>query len=398
MGAHTFGELYSKEHGGDATRKPVSDTRVWWLLNIEGKHHSQSGMVRFYNLFMEMIGLFVLGMVVSLGSFVAGPTVNIANSLALAAAVAGTYLVMARLYSDYALRRHLNPAFTIGYLFTGDVGLPGAVLYLVAQVVGAIFGGLVSGAILSEQNGGCANAGACPAGLLRATVPLPTITNSVTFGLGISQVTVICLEIFIPAIITLVLLLKEYLNTHSTVAATKHTPLHSSMEKHYKHAVKCAALATFVFIAVGHPFQVYSFNGATYVAGIASGFTASDATAFGRTHGQLAALSGTTFLTNSVFGANGAAAWALYYFGSFAGGVAAGLFAIVIMYMGFRKHGHSTYLLQMVQAKTDAEIPFVTQDASTPLLVAAQTTHTAVSDLVNPYSVNSGIASSVLVK
>jgi glycerol uptake facilitator-like aquaporin len=392
-------ELYAPQGG----RVPGSKaTRVWWLMNLEGKHHHQSWNVRLYNFLMEIIGVFVLGLVVTLGTFVAGPSVGIANGLALAAAVAGTYLVMARLYSDYPLRRHLNPAFTLGYLFTGDVGILGLVYYWIAQVLGALFSGLVVGAILSEQDGGCANAGACPAGLLRATVPLPTTVNSATFGLGISQATVICLEIFIPMLITLVLLLKEHLNTHSHKSNKK--PDLYSLQNNYKHAVKCAALATFVFVAVGHSFQVQSFNGATYLAGLFSGITASDGTAFGRTLYQLTRLSGTTFLTNSVFGPDGSAAWALYFFGPLAGAVAAGLVATVIMYIGFKNNTVAKDAQDLVRRlggkpyDSFSEMPAIAQDASTPLLVAAQTTHTAVSDLVNPYSVNSGIASSVLGK
>lgn len=382
MEAMSYGDL-KRPHGGNS-----KEARQWgpfWFLSLEGKHTPQSWPKRLYNFIMEVVGVFVLGMVASLGSFVAGPTVNVANSLALAAAIAGAYMVMSRLYSDYALRRHLNPAFTIGYLFTGDVGVFGLLYYWIAQVLGALFSGLVTGTILSEQDGGCVNAAACPAGLVRAVVPLPTTLNG-AHGLGISQTTLICLEIFIPMIITLVLLLKEHLNTRGSV------------KDNYKHATKCAALALFVFITVGHPFQVYSFNGATYLAGIFSGMTTSF---HGRSIHELATLSSTTLLANSVFGPSGGPAWALYFFGNLAGGFAAGLVGLVIMYMGFKNNTMYSDFKRLKEGKYQSihsEIPPIQEDVNTPLLVAAQTTHTAVSDLVNPYSVNSGIAASVLGK
>ena len=391
MEAESSSELFRSQ---GATSETV---RVWWLSNLTGKHRMPPWHILVYNYIMEMIGVFVLGMVVSLGTFVAGPSTNIANGLALAAAVAATYLVMTRLYSDYAVRRHLNPMFTVGYLSTGDIGIPGLFYYMTAQTLGAVFSGLTTGAILSEQTGStavdCLTSAACT--IQRATVPLPTLTND-AYGLGISLTTVVCLEIFVSMIITLVLLLREHLNTQ--IFSSKGYFKRDSAQKNYKHAVKCAALATFVFIAVGYPIQVTSFNSATYLTGLFSGILTSH---YGRQIATLATLPGTQFLANSVFGATGSAAWALYFFGPLAGAVAASMVGYVIMWLGF-KHNTVDADLRKARSKVfnrrrDYEIVGDSvEEAATPLLVAAQTTHTAVSDLVNPYSMNSAIASSVL--
>lgn len=390
MEAQSTAELYGS-HG--ARVRDVEKTTAYSMFSIVGKHANPAPHAYVYNYLMEVVMTFVLGLVVTLGWFVAGPTTSIVNGVALAAAIAGTYLVTSRVYSDYALRRHLNPGITVLRFGRRDIGVPGLFYYWSAQLIGAIFCGLVVGAILGQQNGGCATAPGCV--VQRATVPLPVTTNG-AYGFGVSLTTVICLEIFVPMIIFLVLDLAENLNTqtHYTRKKGQHVSPHK-LEKHYHHAIKCAALATFVFIAAGYPFQVGSYNGATYLAGVFSGLLTSD---YARQHGTLATLSGTDFLANSVFGTTGAAAWALYFFGSIAGAVATVIVGYAIMALGFNKNNQYDARYQRMRRGYETlgmDAPMTPEAMETPLLVAAaQTTHTSVSDLVNPYSV----ASSVLLK
>lgn len=380
MEAQSTAELYGSY--GASSRQ----MRNYSFFTMVGKHASPPPHAYLYNGFMEVVGVFVLGLVTTLGWFVAGPTTNLINGLALGAAVAGAYAVMSRIYSDYALRRHLNPGVTLVRLCRRDIGGGGALYYWACQLIGAIFCGLVVGAILSQQDGGCATSVGCV--IQRATVPLPTTTNG-AYGYGVSLTTVICGEIFFSMIIYLVLDLAENLNT----AVYRHHP--QRMEKHYHHAVKWAAGATLVLIAVGYPFQIGSYNGMTYLAGVFSGIVNAP---YGRAHEQLAYLPSTLYLANSAF--NGSAAWALYFFSSLAGGLAAAIVGGAIMYVGFQKDNQVDVRVEQARARGYEIInPGMKADiTSSPLLVASQTTHTAVSDLVNPYSVNSGIASSVLLK
>jgi glycerol uptake facilitator-like aquaporin len=363
------------------------------ILHVTGKHASPTYRQYAFNFLMETVGAFLLTMAVTLASFVAGPTQNFANGLALAVVYAGTYYLLCRLPSDYVLRRHLNPAVTAGYLWTRDIGLPGVVYYGAANLVGSIFAGLVNGAILSAQDVNCPVSPCAAGGVTRSVVPLATLDNT-AYGFGVSQITVICLEIFLPMFIVLVLLLRENLNTKMA----------EHLEKNYRHGVKYAAIATAIFVTIGYPFQIYMFNGWIYIAGLFSGVLP---TAYGRSMTTLASLPATGFLANSVWGPTGAAAWALYFFGSIAGGLAAGLVARIVMMIGFHYGSdfmcvkeHKDYRKGVVRDRDgEQSMIFSSIEAEqTPLLAAAQTTRTSVADLINPYAASSGIATSVLTK
>lgn len=387
MEAQSRDELYSTQGAVPTTN------RGWTLMSITGKHRLPPMHSFLYNMSMEAIGMFVLGLVASLANFAAGPTTNFATGLGVAAAVAGTYLLMAHIYSDYALRRHLNPGLSLVYVGLGEIGIGGLLLYWCAQVTGAIFSGLVLSAILGQQTGSgpadCLTSATCT--IQRATVPLPVTANG-AYGFGVSQTTVICFQIFIPAIIFLVQVLCEFLNTR--IFNKKGQLVQWWLVKNYQHGLKCGALALFVFTAAAYPFQLHGFNGGTYVSGVFSGIVNAP---YGRYHSTLAYLPAANFLADSAF--NGSAAWALYFFGCLAGGVAAFILSYLVMWSGFKYNSmakDAEWVRDKVKGTYLSMSPI--DEASSPLLVAAQTTHTAVADLVNPYSSKTGIASSVLLK
>jgi hypothetical protein len=275
----------------------------------------------------------------------------------------------------------------MGYLLTNDIGLLGAFYYWFAQGLGALAAGGVVGAILSQQNAGCAIP-AIGCNIARATVPLAVTTNG-AYGFGLTLVSVCCMEIFFGAIIICVQLVSQYLNTNDE---TPHA--------NYHHAVYNAAIATAFLVAIGYPFQVYSYNGATYLAGIFSGLPG--LTSFhARWFSTLTALAGITgtasdLLPNSVWGPDGGAPWALYYFGNWGAGVAGGLFAWILMWIGFLdtsldckdyKDRERNYRRDQFRST------YLRSEMNEPLLQAAQTTHTSVADLIGPYQ---GVATSVL--
>lgn len=358
-------------------------------LHLTGKHESATYRELSYNFFMEFVSTFILGMIIPIVAFTAGATTSLATGALFGAVYGIAYYVVCMLPRDHKLRCHGNPAVTLGYIFTGDVGIAGLFYYWIAQVIGAMLSGLVVGAILSNQDGGCIVAAMCV--VQRAAVPLPVTANG-AHGLGVSLTTVICMEIFIPAIIVMILLVSEYLNTN----ARKEYALISNR----RYAVRNAAIATAVFVAVGYPFQIFSFNGATYLAGLFSGALADVTTHFGRAWSNLAYLPITNFLPNSAWDGNTATA-ALYFLGPLAGAVVGGILTLVAMMLGFLKgdgykydmDGNSRYRSERPQIFGEDRL--INADMQEPLLHAAQTTHTSVADLINPYQAG-GVSKSVL--
>lgn len=360
------------------------------MLRITGKHESATNRELFYNGFMEFVSVFILGMVIPIVAFTAGPTTAFATGALFGAVYGIAYYAVCMLPRDHKLRCHANPAVTLVYLFTGDVGLGGLLYYWIAQAVGAMLSGLVVGAILSEQTGGCATSVACV--VQRATVPLPVTTNG-AHGLGISFTSVVCLEIFIPAIITMILAVSEYLNTDGSDEKL--------LISNRRWAVRNAAVATAVFAAVGYPFQVFSFNGATYLAGLFSGALADSTTHYSRAWSVLAYLPTVDFLPNSVWNGNSGTA-ALYFLGPLAGAVVGGILARIAMAAGFLKgDGYRGILGRTSRYYNDDNYRngkprigndrMINAEMQEPLLQAAQTTHTSVADLINPFSVSKSV-------
>jgi glycerol uptake facilitator-like aquaporin len=367
------------------------------MTRITGKHASASRRELVYNSFMEFVSTFLLGMIIPIVAFTAGPTTSLVTGALFGVVYGAAYYAVCMLPRDHKLRCHANPAVTLAYLFTGDVGIFGLLYYWFAQAIAAMLSGLVVGAILSNQDGGCATSVGCA--ILRATVPLPVHTNG-AHGLAVSETTVICMEIFIPAILTMILLVSEYLNTPRKKE--------NNLIQNYQTAVRNFSIALAAFVAVGYPFQIFSFNGATYLSGLFSGALADTATHYGRAWSVLAYLPGTLFLTNSVWDGNSGTA-ALYFLGPLAGAVAGGILARVAMAAGFL-NGSDGYVgvlgdgFTRTRYSRDTEwrngVPRIydgkiNSQMEEPLLHAAQTTHTSVADLINPYQAG-GVSKSVL--
>lgn len=357
-------------------------------FRITGKHAPASGRELLYNFIMEMTSVFILGFVVGLVAFTAGPTTALATAVLVGLAYGLTYYVVCQLPRDHKLRCIANPAYAVFYwLGTNDIGFAGVLYYLVAHTLGSIFSGLALRAILSEQTGGCATSAGCA--VLRATVPLAVTTNA-AYGFGVSHVTVICMEIFIPAVIALVLGLSEYLNTSSY-----------AVERNYKKATKNAAIATIIFVSAGYPFQMWSFNSSTYLTGLFSGVLLDSTTHYSRTISILATIPGTDFLLNSVWGAGGDAAWALYYFGPIAGGVTAAILFRIYGMIGFKIGSENCITGGRISMRDEkyrndrVPLRWINNEMEEPLLQASQTVHTSVADLINPYQAQN-VATSVL--
>lgn len=358
-----------------AELRPLKNRTLLWHLT--GRHDSATYRELYYNFVMEFVSVFILGMIIPIVSFTAGPTTSVVTGALFGAVYGIAYYAVCMLPRDHKLRCHANPAVTLGYLFTGDVGIPGLFYYWIPQVIGAMLSGLVVGAILSNQDGGCAVALACA--VQRATVPLPVTTNG-AHGLGVSLTTVICLEIFIPAIIVMILLVSEYLNTFGDVT------------RNYQKAIRNASIATAVFVAVGYPFQIFSFNGATYLAGLFSGALADVTTHYGRAWSNLAYLPITNFLPTSVWDGNTGTA-ALYFLGPLGGAIVGGILTLIAMSLGFIAGDNKNY--REHKPKIGSKDRIINAEMQEPLLHAAQTTHTSVADLINPYQAG-GVSKSVL--
>lgn len=368
--------------------------RTQVMTRLTGKHASATNREIVYNFFMEFVSTFLLGMIVPIVAFTAGPTTSLVTGALFGVVYGAAYYAVCMLPRDYKLRCHANPAVTLAYLFTGDVGIFGLLYYWFAQGIAAMLSGLVVGAILSNQDGGCMTSVGCA--IARATVPLPVHTNG-AYGLGVSETTVICMEIFIPAILTMILLVSEYLNTAEKTEAEEIS--------NYQTAIRNFSMALAAFVAVGYPFQIFSFNGATYLSGLFSGALADTATHYGRSWSVLAYLPGTLFLTNSVWDGNSGTA-ALYFLGPLAGAVAGGILARVAMAAGFLNGaGYEGILGGRVRRYNDKNYRdnrprlangYINSQMEEPLLHAAQTTHTSVADLINPYQAGGGVSKSVL--
>lgn len=379
IGARSTNELLQARDGG------FDESSSKWY-RITGKHGGATKRALFFGFLMEVVAVMILGTVTALASFHAGPTTSITTGVLFGVIVGFTYYLVCKLPHDDNLPRHANPGVTVGYMCTNDVGVLGVIYYLFAQVLGALAAGGVVGAILSQQDAGCPIP-AIGCNIARATVPLAVTTNG-AYGFGLTLVSVCCMEIFFGAIIVCVQLMSQYLNTNE-----------SKRRSNYHHAVRNAAIATAFFMAVGYPFQVYSYNGATYLAGIFSGLPGLT-TFHARWFSTLTALAGITgtasdLLPNSVWGPEGGVPWALYYFGSIGSGVAGGLFACILMYIGFTDMSNRRSEREQDFRKGRFRNRYLENELDEPLLQAAQTTNTSVADLISPFQGN-GVATSVL--
>ncbi|MBX9637257.1 MAG: aquaporin [Nitrosomonas sp.] len=295
---------------GPVTEKTT--TERW--LSITGKHASPTVQALLYAFMMEIFGSALFGTLVGLAKWgaysgIVGQSPLVTGfPLALVYGLAFWICTRKTFSDDYTLRRHLTGPLTLGYFLVGEIGLFGVVFYKIAQTLGALIGG----GILSTLIGGTYVAGKLP-------VPLPVTTNGAS-----SLTTAVCLEIFVPGVLVLCVLLAEFLNTNV-----------SKKEKNYSNATIYYSGLAFLLILVLSQYGSTTFSDTAYLTGLFSGFNKVNADALSiPSMGQL----NVGVYTDSVFGTGGSA-WALYVFGPWAGGLAAGLFFWALFMFAAKNEG-----------------------------------------------------------
>jgi glycerol uptake facilitator-like aquaporin len=322
---HVDGNQSTQAQPGEAD-KPVEGQSRYELYNDEGsvsfftlwiyRFFSAWGMYRppyvsqvIWAAFREVLGCTIISATVGLVAFFAVGLNVLLGGVLVAGAYYVAYTFATMLPIDETLRGHYNGAITMGYLVMSRIGVIGAIGYMVAQLVGSIFGGLLLAYSLVKYVPSFTP-------VVQSTVPLPTtlITN---FG------TIFVLEMVGAAIITLVLLIGEFVGTSSDA---------EKVGKNYKRGTTRAAFATAVFVVIGFPFQVFTYSNVAYFGGLFGNVLNLDA---GRNMADLAQLNNIITHTNSTFGtAAGQAggAWAHYFFTPMLGGVVGAMFAAAVYY------------------------------------------------------------------
>lgn len=314
-------------------------------LGLTGKHESPTWQGIAYAFTMELIGSAFLGTLVTLARWAAFGGSQLLNGFAIGLVYGIAFWITTRRpwYGEHSLRRHLSGPITLAYFFTNDIGLLGVLFYKSAHTIGSLIGG----AVLSALIGGVYVAGKLP-------VPLPVTT------LGASSLTTaVCLEIFVPAVLILIFLVNEFLNSDE-----------SKKDKNYKHATTYLAGLFFLVVMVSFQFGSYSFNDNVYLTGLFSGFGKAGTDPLSVS--SMAALNSATY-TDSVFGTSGAA-WALYYFGPWAGGiVGVAVFWAIFMLFGSKVHEGTMFADKVTPKYVGAQQQQVVEQQQTQL-----------AELVNP--------------
>ncbi len=285
---------------------------LYWsrFFSFSGMYVSPSWAMILWAGFRETFGSALIGAIVSIVAFFALGLNVLLGGLLIAAAYGGAYYLASRLPADDSLRGHYNGAITVGYLFTSRIGLLGAIFYGTCQLTGAVLGGGIAAGLLAQYD-------VAIAPIVQATVPLPTTTIT-------SVTSTICLELFGTLIIVLVLLLSEFVGTDPK------TPV-----QNYKVATYNAAIALFILVIIGFPFQTYTYSNTSYMGALLANM---NRPFVGRDINDLAQLCNSTMHTNSIFGSSGTGlcnAWVHYFFTPLAGGLFAGLFALALFLMRY---------------------------------------------------------------
>lgn len=316
--------------------KPEGEYGPTMFAFIAGKHGRQTVRAVVFNWFMEMLGSMFIGMSVALGAWFAYTSNKVINMIIIAVLSLASWLVSTRLPADYTLRRHCSGAITTSYLFSGDIGIPGWFYYLLAQTIGALFGGLTVMGLLKYMT---AQTGI----VVQSTVPIPITTNT-------SFTTVFCLEVFGSAIIALVQLTVEYLNTEGdshTKGASDETI--KKLQKNYRKATSVTALTIVWLVLIGYHFDVFTYNNVGYMGGLFAGINPHQGPGIPdtvRDISNLANLNNALLYPNSVF-IGRTAAWALYFFGPILGGIIAGILFRFLFWLGAKGPNTDSYRKKM---------------------------------------------------
>lgn len=353
VGATSRSDLWPATGEGGATW-------MWQRVRFAGRNQTPPLIHIAYAMVMEMIGAFILGSAVALGSWSASsPGSNEAfSSFKLAVVYALAYYVGTRWVKDHILRRHLSGAITAGYFVSGDVGLLGVFSYTVAQYIGGLIaGGFVAGCLKGVG-----------AVLPRSPVPIPVVT-----GAASSLATVVCLELFCAAIYTLTLLLNEFLNTRKERAV-----------KNFNTASLYTAVTIAILVMLTYQFQVFTFNNVAYAGGLFGGINAASVERDIANVAQLtdAVYGDTVFLPAN--GGNGSA-WALYLFMPYVGGLLGGALFWALFFLRADEEGGKIRIpgaAREVSVTNEGEVIVKTDTLNNSIERGSR--QTQLSDLVSP--------------
>jgi len=318
--AGTYQEMYDNQNAGTGMRSS------WW--RITGRHDdSDVGWGDIIGAFvLEMFGSMLLGIAVALVKWRATSADFTTNALSVALAFFGVHLLMSRMYTHHALRRHLNGAVTCSYFFTHDIGFAGVLLYTLAQWAGIFAGGPIVSLFLSAVDPWTVTAASVP-------VPLPLAT-SVGHTIATTLAITCAAEIVMGALPLLARYWFEFVNTDESSEEARNL--------NYDRATLWQSLAHAALIFFLFQFQFYSFSTTIYGVALFSGwnmpYLVNENSGFrdtvnmarlGRAAGGCDPAATWCGYPNSVF--ESPTAWPLYTFGP----VAAGLLGVVFVYIAW---------------------------------------------------------------
>lgn len=288
-------------------KEKTADGRSGWMY-VAGKHGASTYRELGYGFVMEALVAFLIGTSVALTVFFARfSSVGIINAAVVALAYGISYYVSTRLPYDYKLRRHGSGAISIGYLFTGEIGIPGLIFYLVAQYLGSILGGIFVASLLLGRTDAF------------LPVPLPT-TTSLVFA------NVVILEMIVAALVVCVHLCAEFLNSTGNTYGD-HTSMSGAMtlgrrlRKNFNWATGITAFVMAWAVVLFFQFEVFTFNNVPYTTGLFAGALGVPAANQHRNMDKMAYLTdGALYPTSRWIGQLGPA-WAHYMFSPLAGGL-----------------------------------------------------------------------------
>lgn len=307
VGAKNKGEFYADG------RKHMSDV----IFSFTGKHQAATFREIALAGIRELWGSWLVASAVALSLWMCDGTLLMIEALFVAIAYGLSWYTAVRSGTfNYKLRPHCNFAITMGYLVNGEVGIFGALYYLVCQTLGTFVAAGMIGALIMGT----------PGSATKLPVPLPLTTTS-------SFTTVVCLELFGAALITFFVLFNEFVNTDGVTDSSVPGYDEKSLLKNFKKATLRTALLTAVLVIVGYQFKVVTFSNVAYGGGLFSGWMAGPSDL--KTLVKLANLHSSDF-ANSVWDTrNGAAA--LYLLMPWVGGIVGAIIFWIVAFFGFEQ-------------------------------------------------------------
>lgn len=304
MGAQSYEDYWNT--------KGANETLYQTFLTLTGKHTRPNAFEIMWNMFLELIGCMFLGAAVTLVRALSASGNSILNGFMVGLTYAAVYYGIHQLPCHVPLRRHLNWGVSLAYVWVGELGMFGWLMYAVTQTLGGIFGGFLVSGIPALLPGAAIGAAAPLAG---ATVPLPH-TGISSFGYAFG------LEFFLGFFVIFALLAGEFWGTR--------TDNDRILGNNYENGVRIASILLVGFITAFYSMQIYTLSNVTYLSGLMAGLMQGGI----RDISNAASLS-STVVTNTVFPSG--SAWAFYLFMSGLSGFAAG--GVYMLFVALRYKG-----------------------------------------------------------